>query len=607
MATNKGARSASAILHKDKDRYLLDQCSSERFVVVELCQEIEVQTILLSNFEFFSSTFRHFNVYTSSRYPPKEPDGWYLAGSFEALDTRNTQAFDVHLPQVWIKYLKIEFLSHYGDEYYCPISQIKVFGPTMLVEYLDSQERQNKADENSPQVMPPNSFTVSDDQSLLEKLVPKPVAHETPKLDLPKPLQSPIIPKAYPISLPKPSPQCFPPKPSFLLPVCKISPKTPYRRQDLLEELFLPKCSIGTQPKLPSPSASARICEGQATCTETLTQEELPLLTSQASATPGPGTGSENVFRTMARRLDNLENKYALLESYINEQTIALNSILTKMNAQQEQQLLSAFNDISLRSKQQMEHLKRSHEEVWSGLFHRIESSNAKLHLEVASLNQKVNLLAEEVIKNLIYLLTKYKVMFGKRMALAQLTILFIVVVMVVLVQLYYSAFNSKAYLQQSDFGISMPSSPGFNLHPASTQPGRINNTPSGSASPAVAPNPGPVSDPMSPIAALNPDPASVPVSSITISNQGCNATSRDMSYQQAYESLDPQVSSPPRPISSKSMDDMLLKHTPILQVSSEYDQEYTPPYSRNLPLTPPDTSHIDQPSSSFPKDYSDG
>lgn len=304
----------------------------------------------------------------------------------------------MHRPKVWIKYLKIEFLSHYGDEYYCPISQIKVFGPTMLVEYLDSQESQNKADDhNSPQAVPPNPYPDTEDQSLLEKLIQKPVVREAPKLDLPKPTKKPKVPKARPVSPPRPSPQCFPRKMSLPLPICKVSPTTPFQRRDQLEELFLPKSPVDGQPEPPSPTPSEGVCAGQASCAGAVPQEELPLLTSHTSATPGPGSGSENVFRTMAHRLDGLESKYALLESYINEQTIALNSILSKMNAQQEQQLLSAFNDISLRSKQQMEQLKRSHEEVWSGLFHRIEASNAKLHLEVVSLNQKVNLLAEEV------------------------------------------------------------------------------------------------------------------------------------------------------------------------------------------------------------------
>jgi hypothetical protein len=35
---------------------------------------------------------------------------------------------------MWTKYLKIEFLTHYGNEYYCPITSVQVFGTTMLDE-----------------------------------------------------------------------------------------------------------------------------------------------------------------------------------------------------------------------------------------------------------------------------------------------------------------------------------------------------------------------------------------------------------------------------------------------------------------------------------------
>lgn len=42
------------------------------------------------------------------------------------------------------RYLRIDFLSHYGSEYYCPVSLLKVYGLTQLDAYRRDEERQNR-------------------------------------------------------------------------------------------------------------------------------------------------------------------------------------------------------------------------------------------------------------------------------------------------------------------------------------------------------------------------------------------------------------------------------------------------------------------------------
>lgn len=42
---------------------------------------------------------------------------------------------------IYFRYIKIKMLTHYGNEFYCPISQVKVHGQT-LVEQL-KQELEN--------------------------------------------------------------------------------------------------------------------------------------------------------------------------------------------------------------------------------------------------------------------------------------------------------------------------------------------------------------------------------------------------------------------------------------------------------------------------------
>jgi hypothetical protein len=42
---------------------------------------------------------------------------------------------------IWAKYLRLEFLTHYGSEFYCPFSQLKVFGTTMMEEVKAEEEK----------------------------------------------------------------------------------------------------------------------------------------------------------------------------------------------------------------------------------------------------------------------------------------------------------------------------------------------------------------------------------------------------------------------------------------------------------------------------------
>lgn len=140
VKTNSEASGANAILHENKDKYLLNPCSApNKFVVIELCQDILVEEIAIANYEFFSSTFQNLRFSVSDRFPPK--NGWKVLGEFEAQNSRNIQKFSIEKPMIWARYLRVEILSHYGDEFYCPISIVRVHGKTMIDEFkLDDTE-----------------------------------------------------------------------------------------------------------------------------------------------------------------------------------------------------------------------------------------------------------------------------------------------------------------------------------------------------------------------------------------------------------------------------------------------------------------------------------
>ncbi|KAI8925682.1 UNC-like C-terminal-domain-containing protein [Entophlyctis helioformis] len=129
---NREASSATAILSNSKDQYMLNQCAASKFVEIELCDDILVDTIILANHEFFSSMFKDFKVFVADRYPPKKELGWTLMGEFTARNTRERQIFRVANPSHWARYLRIEFLTHYGHEFYCPLTVFKAFGTSMI-------------------------------------------------------------------------------------------------------------------------------------------------------------------------------------------------------------------------------------------------------------------------------------------------------------------------------------------------------------------------------------------------------------------------------------------------------------------------------------------
>ncbi|KAI1847780.1 hypothetical protein JX266_006275 [Neoarthrinium moseri] len=138
LKTSHGAKNSKAILVENKDSYMLMECGTEnKFFIVELSDDILVDTVVLANFEFFSSMVRQFRVSVSDRYPVKL-DKWNILGEYQARNSRDIQPFLIENPQIWARYLRVEILSHYGKEYYCPLSLIRVHGTRMLDSWKEA-------------------------------------------------------------------------------------------------------------------------------------------------------------------------------------------------------------------------------------------------------------------------------------------------------------------------------------------------------------------------------------------------------------------------------------------------------------------------------------
>ena len=92
--SHRSAKSSSSILSSKRDRYMLSPCNppnkEQQFVVVELCEDIRIDTVQLANFEFFSGVFKDFRVSVAKTYTT-DAEGWTTAGTYKAKNIRGVQ------------------------------------------------------------------------------------------------------------------------------------------------------------------------------------------------------------------------------------------------------------------------------------------------------------------------------------------------------------------------------------------------------------------------------------------------------------------------------------------------------------------------------------
>lgn len=152
VKTNSRAKGASSVLVENKDTYLLNQCLvANKFIVIELCQDILLDSVVVGNYEFFSSTFKDIRISVSDRFPTTQ---WEVVGEFVAENIRDVQTFAIANPLIWARYLKLDVLSHYGNEFYCPLSIVRVHGKTMMEEFkmeVEQQQHQHQQQEQQQQ------------------------------------------------------------------------------------------------------------------------------------------------------------------------------------------------------------------------------------------------------------------------------------------------------------------------------------------------------------------------------------------------------------------------------------------------------------------------
>jgi hypothetical protein len=80
-----------------------------------------IRSVVIVNYEKYSSLVKDFHVYSAVTHPVTE---WHDLGTYRARAALGEQVFNLTAP-VWGRYLKFDFLSEWGDEHYCTLSQIR--------------------------------------------------------------------------------------------------------------------------------------------------------------------------------------------------------------------------------------------------------------------------------------------------------------------------------------------------------------------------------------------------------------------------------------------------------------------------------------------------
>lgn len=124
LYASKGVVNKKAILEGNPDVYLhLPECSSasEEHVIINLSDDVLVESLLVSNQEDFSSSLAQIRVEGSIDYPS---ESWLDLGTIHAPETLlNSQVTTM------VRYLKLTMKGPENlDAFYCTLTSVKVFG-----------------------------------------------------------------------------------------------------------------------------------------------------------------------------------------------------------------------------------------------------------------------------------------------------------------------------------------------------------------------------------------------------------------------------------------------------------------------------------------------
>ncbi|KAH8170798.1 Sad1/UNC domain-containing protein [Sarocladium implicatum] len=460
LKTGSGTKNAKAILVENKDSYMLLECGRDnKFVIVELSDDILLDTVVIANFEFFSSMIRHFRISVSDRYPVKV-DKWKELGTFEARNSRDIQAFLVENPQIWAKYVRLEFLTHYGNEFYCPVSLVRIHGSRMLDSWkeADSSREEDSPDDDcegqpceelvGTEVSATQSDTSEEPKYTSTSMHTTPTSEPMTSMDL-FAIFAPTCPE-LPAQLTSTTTtgqaSTDASSQSDTASANQVNRTAP---QDQSHTAALGDATISDPPaQTPDPRSQADISdampeqEGDGSNPSTTgtsppsqqssntTMSQKPSQASHASKHPqsgSPGSKSrssptvnaaaasptvqEGFFNSITKRLVQVETNLTLSMKYVEGQSRHVQEAMQRMEHKQTQRITLALEMLNQTVLGEMRSMREQYEQLWHSTILALESQRERTEQDAVALSARLNLLADEVV-------------FQKRMAMAQAVLL---------------------------------------------------------------------------------------------------------------------------------------------------------------------------------------
>ncbi|KAK2799381.1 hypothetical protein FQN50_008487 [Emmonsiellopsis sp. PD_5] len=421
LKTNPQCTGSSSILIENKDSYMLNECrAKDKFLILELCDDILIDTVVLANYEFFSSIFRTFRVSVSDRYPPKPDIGWKELGTYEAVNSREVQAFAVENPLIWARYVKIEFLSHYGNEFYCPVSLIRVHGTTMLEEYKNDGEAA-RVDEDIAQVQAvpePVSDNFTADEVVTASITSTPAnVGSTPekklgdicmlqKTDIEMVLRNEYSQVCAVQDAPQQthnqtamSVQPEAGKPPGAAKLAEEVPSTTPSNEASSSTGGPASTSVegDSGPQNPSPEPQIETSSSTPKA-ENETPTEAPKPSPTIQQPPPNPTTQESFFKSVNKRLHMLETNSSLSLQYIEEQSRILRdafSIVEKRQLAKTSTFLESLNTTVLH---ELREFRQQYDHVWQSVAIEFEQQRQQYHREVFAVSTQLGILADELV-----------------------------------------------------------------------------------------------------------------------------------------------------------------------------------------------------------------
>ncbi|CCG81061.1 Putative uncharacterized protein [Taphrina deformans PYCC 5710] len=433
VQSNKESKGSSNILKENKDYYMLNTCSApSKFVTIELCNDILVDTIQLANFEYFSGVFKDITVQVAAKYPPGR-EGWQELGKFKARPIREIQTFRVDNPLIWARYVRVEMDKFYGNEFYCPLSLVRVFGKTMMEDYKqegtleDEAQIQSTASETTSNELFENIERAADDLVAFSDQL----AGDMQKHGVTAPDQAVIVGIEVVDSTSTSSTAAMSSDTAVASSITVSQALVCVPRISHIPLTY----SLETNPKPLSTSVgSARFDSAKVTQTsvvQTRTSNSTTIITSVArtdasalvaSASPAritdhdvsqTGRGEEvkqvkvphhssiptqeSIYKQITKRLSLLEANATLSLRYIESQSSLLAQSFSQLSSAQARHLADFLENVNITMLQRISQLKQEYEYLYSDVAKSMDSAQQRQEGDMTLVSHKLGMLGDDI------------------------------------------------------------------------------------------------------------------------------------------------------------------------------------------------------------------